>query len=509
MSILKMLYSWQLNLVEKFASKPAFGYFLDMGLGKTPIAMASAEYVKATKVLVISINSKATEKENVKGSWLWWASHSNMNYELLDKNSNEEQFDINKNQVLLVNYESLFKRGAGNELSDKIKKFIASCKTHQVALILDESHRVKNLASKTTKSIKRIKTELTLKSSSLYTYLLSGSPFTQGYIDLYSQLKLLGYASNKSEFMDRFCIRGRVPGLLEWQQPIVGYKNVQMLYRVLHTFAITIKSSEVIDLPKQIFIEHEMPASNDFRFLTLEKVKLNYLLNYLEKKNKLDHYEPSTLKNVEVNNPLYRNLSYPETKWFAETSGTLWLRARQISIGFQGNVEEHEWYNKDRLTYLSNFLKDNNENFICFYNFTPELFELYEVFDKAGYLIDVYSGELKSLHYYEEYENMTDDEKVNAKKRVIIANYASGSTGKNWQQYNHTIEFSIPLYAHHAQALKRNHRIGSTETVFYHRFYQNNWLDKGMLEALTEQKDYDTKMFESDKRVAELGIKNE
>jgi hypothetical protein len=501
-----MLYPWQLKIVEKFARKPAFGYFLDMGLGKTPIAMASAEYVNATKVLVISINSKATEKETVKGSWLWWSSHSTLNYDLLDKNSNEDDFDINKNQVLLVNYESLFKRGSGNELNDKIKKFIESCKNHRTALILDESHRVKNLASKTTKSIKRIKTELGLKSLTLHTYLLSGSPFTQGYIDLYSQLKLLGYNSTKSEFMNRFCVRGRIPGLLEWQQPIVGYKNVQLLYKVLHTFAITIKSDDVIDLPEQIFIEHEIPTSNEFRFLTLEKVKLNYLLNYLEKKNILDAYEPHTLKNIEVNNPLYRNLSYPQTTWFAETIASLWLRARQISIGFQGNAENHEWYNKDRLKQLSEFLKDNTENYICFYNFTPEMFELYEVFDKAGYLIDVYSGELKSLHYYEEYENMTDDERVNAKKRVIIANYASGSTGKNWQQYNHTIEFSVPLYAHHAQALKRNHRIGSEKTVFYHRFYQNNWLDKGMLKALSEQTDYDTKMFESEKRIAELGV---
>ncbi len=504
MSLVEKLFPWQKSIVEKFANHESFGYFLDMGLGKTIIGLASGEYVGATKVLVISINSKAEEDENLKGSWLWWAKQSNMNYELLNKKSKPEKFDINKNQILLINYESIFKRNTPSDMSDKIKTFVNSCKGHKTILILDESHRAKNFSSKTSKSLRKIKAELRIKSSELHTYLLSGTPFTQGYIDLYSQLKLLDYNETKTHFIENYCVRGRVPGLLQWQQPIVGYKNVQNLYKVLHKYAITIKSEEVIDLPEQIFIEHEMPVSEEFNMLTFEKVNLNHLLDYLERKNLLHTYDLQPMKDKKVLNPFYRNLDYPNTTWFAETTGTFWLRARQASIGFQGNNENYKWFDKQRLNYLEKFLKENPENYICFYNYTPELIELYEVFEKEGYLIDIYSGEIKSLYYYDQYEAMNEDERFNAKKRVIIANYASGSTGKNWALYNYTLEFSVPLFAHRSQAVKRNHRIGSEKTVFYHQFYQNNWLDKGMLNALNEQTEYDNKMFDSDRRVAEL-----
>lgn len=506
MSVVNMLYNWQLKLVEKFATRKQFGYFLDMGLGKTPIAIGSAEFTGSTKVLVISVNTKAIESKRVKGSWLWWAEKSNMNYTLHTKKSNVEDFDKDRNEILLINYEALFDRTVrkGIELSDIIKAFIRSTRNHKVTLILDESHRVKNLASKTTKSVNQIQRQLKLYSSRLYTYLLSGTPFTQGYIDLYSQMKLLGYTSTKGHFMDSFCVRGRVPGLLEWQQPIVGYKNVQLLYKTLHKFAVTIKSDDVVDLPEQIFIDHELRVTEHFRFLTLEKVKQNYLLNYLERRKLLDYYELDGLTDKQVNNPFYRNLDYPEYTWFAEVSGVYWMRARQASIGFQGNADNYKWYDKSRLNALRKILKENPENYICFYNYTPELFELYEVFEKEGYLIDVYSGEIKSTYHYEQFEKMTEDEQLGSQKRVIIANYASGSTGKNWQGYNNVIQFSIPLFNHHAQAIKRVHRLGQDKTVFYHRLYQNNWLDKGMFEALEKQIEYDAKMFEADRLVQEM-----
>lgn len=506
MSVVNMLYGWQHKLIEKFAKRSEFGYFLDMGLGKTPIAIASAEYTRSTKVLVISINSKAIESAKIKGSWLWWAEHSTIGYTLYNKKVKPEEFKSDSNDILLINYEALFDRSVrrGIELSKTIKAFIKSAKGHRVTLILDESHRVKNLSSKTTKAVNQIKRQLKIHSHRLHTYLLSGTPFTQGYIDLYSQLKLLGYNETKGTFIDKFCIRGRVPGLLEWQQPIVGYKNIQLLYRTLHKYSITIKSDEVEDLPEQIFIDHELPIGIDFKFLTLEKVKQNYLLKYLEKRDLLDEYNLEHRKNILVNNPFHRNLSFPKHDWFAETSGVSWIRARQASIGFQGSAENHKWFDKSRLKSLKKLIKENPENYVCFYNYTPELFELFDVFEKEGYLIDVYSGEIKSLYHYEQFEEMTEDEKVNAQKRVIIANYASGSTGKNWQDYNHVIEFSVPLFGHHSQAIKRVHRIGQNEIVFYHRFYQDNFLDRGMLNALNEQIEYDTKMFEADRKVQEM-----
>ena len=80
----------------------------------------------------------------------------------------------------------------------------------------------------------------------------------------------------------------------------------------------------------------------------------------------------------------------------------------------------------------------------------------------------------------------------------------------NWQLYNQCIVFSLPLYKDWAQGLKRIHRIGQQNTVVYHIFIQQNWLDYSMSQALKTQTQYSQEMFEADsKRIEELMKGNE
>ena len=501
MSIYESLYPFQKNIVDRFKNRPTFGLFLDMGLGKTPTSLAFAEVNNCTKVLVVTINAKACESETTRGSWLNWASQSNISY-LLNGKYSSKTFCETENDIFVVNYESLFKRTkshAGLQLSDKIVNFIQSCKNNNAALIVDESHKVKNLQTSQTKSIQKIQLMLQKTCKKLYTYLLTGTPFTTGYIDLYAQLKLLGWSGSKSMFVDAFCILDNRPGLLGWQQPIVGYKNIEALFALIHRFAITVDSDSVVELPEQIFVDHELPISLEFIALCSEQLKTSMIAKMCERQSLIEEsYEYTTLKDKKVNNPFYRNLAYPEWKWLAETSGTFWLRAREASIGFQGNASDYKWYNTQRLKALKTFLEDNPSNYILFYNYTPELLELYDICEELGYKIDVYCGEIKSLLYYEQYERLSDAQKLTDTKRIILANFASGATGMNWQEYNHVIIFSTPLYKDYRQAIKRIHRLGQKQTVFYHSFYQDNWLDKGMRKALQDGIDYSNDMFNSD-----------
>lgn len=504
--IYERLYSWQKQIIDKFKSRDAFGLFLDMGLGKTPLSLAFAEQNKCTKVIVITINSKATEDEHIDGSWLNWSSKSDISYVFHTKMSKNDEYSTSQNDLLLINYESLFVRGKDKRqritLRQNVIDFISSCKGHNVALIVDESHKMKNLSSLQTGAIMQIKKYLEVKARQVYTYLLTGTPFTVGYIDLYTQLKMLGYEETKTTFIDLFCVRGNIPGLLGWQQPIVGYKNVDMLFRLIHRYAITIKSDEVVDLPDKIFINHSLPESKVFSMFVQERIKGKDILDEL-KRRKVDLTPYNT--EHKVNNPFFRNIAYPDLKWLAETNGTFWMRARQLSIGFQGNAEISEWFDKSRLNALSSFLELNEDNYVIFYNFTPELLELYEICTNLGYNVDVFCGEMKSTYFYETYSKLDESKKLINKKNVILANYASGSTGMNWQEYSKCILFSIPLYKDYEQGLKRIHRLGQKSTVFYHVFYQKNWLDYSMKKALEEGTNYSLEMFESDlERIKEI-----
>lgn len=507
-----LLFDWQKNIVNKLENKNRYGLFLDMGVGKTPISLALAEKHKSNKIIIISIDKKARETIDEEGSFLYWASKMDIQYNMYTKkySFNEQgpkkyQAKISSftNDIFIINYESLYKRTKNEEnhkkceLKENITDFIVSCKNTNTTVIIDESHKIKELDSLQTKAINKLIKYLSLYVNDLYIYLLTGTPFTQGFIDLYSQLKILGWEGNKSLFVDAFCIKGNVPGLMGWQQPIVGYKNEEKLYELVHKFAITMKSSDVVILPEQIFIYHTLDSSNEMKLYTQEKLKRNEIEEELKKRNIKYELEISK-KDGKINNPFYRNIAFPDLNWVAETISSFWLRARQLSIGFQGNSEYAKWFNKNRLNKLKELLENNPNNYILFYNFTPELLEIYDICDELGYNIDIYCGEIKSLFYYNKYSKQSNEERLVNTKNIIIANYASGSTGANWQLYNKCILFSVPLFKDYQQGIKRVHRIGQKSTVFYHVFYENNWLDNSMLFSLKESKEYDKNLFESD-----------
>lgn len=525
--IYKELFDWQQEIIDRFEDRKAFGLFLDMGLGKTPLSLAFAEAHNSNKIIIVSKNKKVLETVDTKWSFAWWLTKANIKYNIYNKNYNFRGEGVKKrqitlspesNDVLLINYEGLYKFGAGKKsekkkgikssiLSDIVSDFVASCRNETVTVILDESHKVKEPTSLQTMAVCEIKQLLEKQKNNVYMYLLTGTPFTKGYIDLFSQLKLLGWEKSKTFFYDQFCIRAQVYSLYAWQQPIASYKNVDQLYRVIHRFAITIKSEEVVDLPEQIFVNHDMPDSLDLIMFSLEKMKKEDIESYARDKGiELPYDLGEAPRGGRVNNPFYRNIAFPDPKWTAETSAIFYLRARQLSIGFQGNDEEYFWYDKSRLNALKELLEEHPDNYVLFYNFEPEFYEIFNLCDELGYNVDVWNGNIKSEYFYQRYLNMTPGERLTESKNIILANTVSGAEGGNWQGYNKCILFSVPLFGAYAQAIKRIHRIGAEgSSVIYHTFFGKNWLDTKMLEALKQSKEYDLNLFKSDlKRIQEI-----
>lgn len=280
------LYDWQKEIVDRLAARQAFGLWLDCGLGKTVQALALAEKTGSTKVLVVTPNAKACESVLTPGSWQQWAAQLGPDWVIRSKGdkyairtnniagctskreivvkakkqapvntaeSNKkyigkaqlaisstelpptvataplskafEGITQNEKTVMIINYEGLFVHGKGKSrpvLKDEILSFIKSCYEQNVILLIDESHYIKDPQSQQTLVLQSIKRELMIVSKYLHVYLLTGTPFTRGFIDVWNQLKFMGCQMTKTEFRERFCILGNVRGLLGWQQPIVG-----------------------------------------------------------------------------------------------------------------------------------------------------------------------------------------------------------------------------------------------------------------------------------------------
>lgn len=480
--MLPKLFDFQQAIVDKYKHKNKLGLFLDMGLGKTIVSLAFCQTHDIDSIIVISIKSKSSETSEIKGSFADYLTQMGLNVYHLNTKGTPPPFQ--PKQALILNYERLNDASDKKSLNHILVEFLNHSKNKKIGIIVDESHKIKNPNSMRSKMLSK----LLLYAQKLcqpYLYLLTGTPFTKGFIDLFNQLHLLGLNMSKTEFMDRYTIRGDIKGLLNWQQPIIGYKNVDALFNLVARYAVTELTEKTIKLPEQNFIYLKTPISDSFNVFTIMRPGEKRLKQYCTTRGL--PYEKVNL--------FYNNIDYPTNNYMAETPAHTWLRARQLSIGFNGNEDDYKWYDFNRIKLLEEFLSNNVDNYLIFYNYSPELYTIFEICEHLGYLVDIYNGHIKDTTFYDNYANLNATEQLNHKKRVLITNFASGSTGKNWQAYNKSIFFSLPLYGDYAQALKRNHRLGQERPVFYYIFYQDNFLDRAMLKALKEKTNYNLDMF--------------
>jgi hypothetical protein len=147
---------------------------------------------------------------------------------------------------------------------------------------------------------------------------------------------------------------------------------------------------------------------------------------------------------------------------------------------------------------MREFLDRNPDNYVVFYNYVPEFIELYQICSDLGYNVDVWNGEMKSMFFYDRFHSESPEKRLTDRKNVILANFASGSTGMNWQNYSKCVIFSLPLYKDWEQGLKRIHRIGQKDTVVYHVFSGDNWLDRSMRDSLDKGIQYTEDLFMKD-----------
>ena len=163
-----LLFPWQKQIIDKFEDKRKFALYLDMGLGKTPVSLAFAERHHCNKIIIVSIEKKAIETADVDGSFLNWSTKMEKKYNAYTKqysfnNTGSKKWQVtlneNDNDILIINYESLYKRRLLEnldrkkkkekicELKDNILDFIKKCKDQRVCVIIDECHKLKDLDS--------------------------------------------------------------------------------------------------------------------------------------------------------------------------------------------------------------------------------------------------------------------------------------------------------------------------------------------------------------------------
>lgn len=159
---------------------------------------------------------------------------------------------------VIVNYEALSAGGriteSGNEsvkagrgwVKNTLKKL---CNKHSVAIVLDESHRIKSCSSKAANAL------FTLGSKASYRVIMSGTPITKHNRpdDIYSQWKFLNQrrfidVPTKIDFMRRYSYE--TPGSYGYAQ-FAGVRNEDELRERMMKDAFTVTRNECFDLPER------------------------------------------------------------------------------------------------------------------------------------------------------------------------------------------------------------------------------------------------------------------
>jgi hypothetical protein len=291
--------------LETARRKPGFLYAMDMGLGKTLVALTEfLDLVKekaATRLVVVCPNSfKSGWGSEIAKHRLPLAVHI---YEST-RHKAADDFIATSNwhapPVLVLNYEAIRLKKVGQLIADFTQN-------RKVMLVVDESINLKNPAAQQTKALHKMRWRFPIRRC------LSGKPTTQGAADLWGQLYLLDANANMNfyAFRNRFCIMGGFEN-----RQVLGVKDPDVLRQIMAPVIFEAKKKDWL------------PSLPDKSYTT-RTYELNDTLR--------DHYQ-------EMEVEFLTWLDQQNTEVIAEIALTKYGKLQQISCGFiHDNDGQPQW----------------------------------------------------------------------------------------------------------------------------------------------------------------------
>jgi SNF2 family DNA or RNA helicase len=260
-------YKHQKEIFESSWKARQYALFLEMGTGKTKIAIDSLAALYEARsidtVLIVApkgVYANWVEKEipqhlpdRINHKIVQWQPNITKKFrEALTELADPGHTDLH---ILAMNVEALSTvKGAASAF-----KFLKMNKKN--LFIMDESTAIKNR--------KALRTKNALKAASLAKYkrILTGSPITKNPMDLFSQCaflspQLLGFKSFFAYQARYAIVRKRAMGMRSFQE-ITGYQRLDELHGKLEKFSARVLKEDCLDLPDKIYTSRRVPLSKE------------------------------------------------------------------------------------------------------------------------------------------------------------------------------------------------------------------------------------------------------
>lgn len=444
------LRDYQKQILDELKYVPSIGLFLKTGSGKTITSLERVMQNGTKNLLVICPQKIITQ---------WWEvieKHTDLKplrYKLTmsAKNKNElfEQYlkyeDISHN-CIVVNFDIL----------DKIK-----CLDNYIddswTIIVDESHKIKNIGSYR-HPIKTTKRCLELGEKTKYKIILTATPTEKengGYIDLYSQLKFLGYIDyNETYFKNNFCIINNIqtPGMPFPIKKIVGYRmdRIETQLKPILNATCRYYAPKYGDYEPQM-IKVNVPRATNYAKLLRERT-----------------YRDIIFDNVSAMRIGKKSLIG------GKVTGTNEFGER---FNYDDNSEKADW--------LEEFLSNTDEIVSVLYCYNVEKDKIINVCKKLKKKYIVIDGSVvdKPAELQKEFD-------------VVIGQYQAFSESLDGLQYKcHLMVFySMPDSSlSYKQSLGRIDRIGQTQVPIYYHLIMNSTIDESIYDMLKNKVEFSEK----------------
>lgn len=431
----------------------------EMGLGKT------CEVISALNVLASTgdeIRVVIVCPAHLKNVWVMeFRKFSEVFTSISVVNRTKENtFLINTNKpgkisVIILNY-------------DIFEKYLVNLELHRPhVVVFDESHYLKNLSAKRTKTAIRFVSN----TKPPYVWLLTGTPLTKDAMDLFPQLKILGHplAENYMYFAKRYADMREEMIMGRWVKKF-GISNAKELREILlATCLIQRKKSQVL---------HELP----------EKIRQMIILDPSEVQSLIDQEKEvlrATVANPddseEVENTLEHPEKLPKLNMLAQIRQQLALKKLPVIVNFVddiicSNSEEQE-------------NPENQKKVVIFAHHLSVITELVNALKK------IYSensvARLTGMETQRDKQIIIDWFQNHENPRILVCSITAVATGITLTRASTCVFAELDwIPANIMQAEDRLHRIGQKNSVnIYYVVFENSlesYIAKKMLKRKTK-----------------------
>jgi SNF2 family DNA or RNA helicase len=308
--------------------------------------------------------------------------------------------------------------------------------TCQYLIIVDESSFIKSFYAKRTHRI------INLSDKATYRVVMTGTPITQYYQDLFMQFRFLDFSIIKYRSYQGFCNRYLIYHD-KYKHFIIGAKNMDELLKQVSPHIYQVKKSECLDLPEKLYKNYYCSLSKEARekYNKAKDLFLNDIDSFYEKEK-------------------YYQISLEIFK--------LYLRLQRIvSNDFERRIE------------LLKRIMQGIQRVCIICKFIKEIETIKKEFPTAV----LYTGNESFKQRASILENIDN---VN----ILLMTFGVGSHGLNLASFNTCIYYSnVFKYGERLQSEDRFHRIGQTKNVLYVDIVCENTIDEVIQNNLSKKED--------------------